>query len=319
MISLRLLSYIEKSLNQKGEVGKKGEVGFWCPICKLEKHKKKLSVNLDKDYKKFGQWHCWNCQVSNKMSGKNLFTLFKKLDIKDNTGLAELLGKKTIPKHIITEDKQNKVIMLPKEFNSLSKKRNSPEYNNALNYLYMRGVAMNDIIRYNIGYCETGTYSNRIIIPSYNEYGQLNYFVSRTYYNAKKAYINPSIDKDKVILFEMHLNWNYPIIIVEGIFDAIAAGSNAIPILGKHIGTELKKKIILNKVKDIYISLDSDAVKTSIRYIEEFIKKGVNVHYIDLNKKDPSELGKFGFIKAYENAMLMDFGNLVKLKLSFGI
>ena len=38
-----------------------------------------------------------------------------------------------------------------------------------------------DIIRYNIGYCDTGMYSNRIIIPSYDRDNRLNYFIVDLY------------------------------------------------------------------------------------------------------------------------------------------
>lgn len=322
MIYLRLLSYIEKNFKQTGKVGKKGEVNFWCPVCKLEKYKQKLSINLDRDSDKFGNWHCWNCQVSNKMSGKNIFTLFNKVGLNNEniiSGLNELLEKKIIKSNIFENEKNitnKKIITLPKEFKSLYINSNSPEFKNAINYLYMRGVTDNDIVRYNIGYCENGEYSNRIIIPSYNKYGQLNYFVSRSYYKAKKKYLNPSIDKNDIIIFEMHINWNYPIIIVEGVFDSIAAGSNSIPILGKNISNKLKESIIVNKVDTIYLSLDSDAIKTSIKYIEEFLKSNINVYFIDLGKTDPSNLGKHKFRQLYKDAKLMNFENLMKLKLS---
>ena len=36
-----------------------------------------------------------------------------------------------------------------------------------------RGLSFDDIIRYNLGYCLSGTYQNRIIIPSYDSDGQL--------------------------------------------------------------------------------------------------------------------------------------------------
>jgi len=319
MILLRLLAHLDKSLKQKGEVGKKGEVDYWCPVCKLEKHKKKLSINLDKEYDTFGYWHCWNCQISNKMSGRNLFSLYKKIGL-DNSILSEMLGKKIIKKKTIFDVKETEDIevKLPKEFSSLLVEQKSPEYRNAMNYLNKRGITSNDIARYNIGYCSSGEYNNRIIIPSYSNYGQLNYFVSRAYYKTKLKYKNPLIDKNKIIFFDMHINWNYDLILVEGTFDAIEAGSNSIPLLGKAISLELKKRILINKVKNIYIALDGDALKTSIKHIESFMKNDINVYYIDMGKDDPSSLGRHKFKEAKANAVLMDFGNLIKLKLSIG-
>ena len=42
-----------------------------------------------------------------------------------------------------------------------------------------------DILKHNIGYCDEGKYSNRIIIPSYDSDGQLNFFVGRDFYKSK--------------------------------------------------------------------------------------------------------------------------------------
>ncbi len=38
-----------------------------------------------------------------------------------------------------------------------------------------------DIIKYNIGFCNEGPYGGRVIIPSYDDNGKLNYFIARDY------------------------------------------------------------------------------------------------------------------------------------------
>ena len=94
--------------------------------------------------------------------------------------------------------------------------------------------------------------------------GQLNYFVSRAYYkNDTHKHKNPQTSKD-IIGFEMLINWNEPIILCEGAFDAITIKRNAIPLFGKIIQPVLQKKIIEEHVKDIYICLDSDAINNAI-------------------------------------------------------
>lgn len=319
MLALRLLSNIESSLNQKGLINKKDEVSFWCPICKLEKHKKKLNINLDTTSSKFCSWHCWNCEISFGTAGKNIFSLYKKLNIKYNTEELSKISKGNnydINNNII--NKTNRVY-LPNEFIPLYKNNNSIEYKSAIIYLNSRGIQINDIIRYNIGYCEEGIYAHRIIIPSYDENCELNYFITRTYYNnIGKTYKNPVHDKNSVIFFESLINWDFPIILVEGAFDAIAAGSNAIPLLGKYINDKIKQKIIINRVNNIYISLDKDALNTTIKYIEYFMNSGINVYYIPITDKDPSKIGRKQFLIEMENAIKMDFKNLIKLKLSLG-
>ena len=52
-------------------------------------------------------------------------------------------------------------------------------YKGAFDALVECGVNKEDITKYNIGYCDGGMYSNRIIIPSYDLDNRLNYFIAR--------------------------------------------------------------------------------------------------------------------------------------------
>ena len=69
-------------------------------------------------------------------------------------------------------------------------------------------------MKYNIGYCESGLFSNRVIIPSYDEDGKLNFFVGRDIYESPMKYKNSSTTKD-VVGFELFINWNEPIVLCE--------------------------------------------------------------------------------------------------------
>lgn len=54
-------------------------------------------------------------------------------------------------------------------------------------------------------------------------------------------YKNPPAPKDTVI-FDLYINWNMPVILCEGVFDAIAIKRNAIPLLGKTVQDALLQK-----------------------------------------------------------------------------
>jgi DNA primase len=190
-------------------------------------------------------------------------------------------------------------IQLPKEFVSLSEspKGFNPEYKHAMFYLTQRGIGMKEIIKYNIGYCKEGLYSRRVIIPSYDLNGQLNYFISRSYYTEEKMkYKNPPISKN-IIVFESQINWNEPIILCEGVFDAITIKRNAIPLLGKFPSKQLVEKIFMSGVSDIVISLDNDAINEALKAAEYFRKQGINVKMMYLRDKDASDMG---YEKFYE-------------------
>jgi DNA primase len=265
------------------------ELAFYCPFC--NHHKQKLQVNTDSQ-----KWHCWTCNSG----GKKLTSLLKKLDVDRKTIsiIREIYGDSNYNPQL--EDADTKVfISLPKEFKSLNEVPNgfNPEYKHAIHYLNERGITEKDIVKYNIGYCTEGLYSRRIIIPSYNSDGSLNYFVSRSYYPEEKMkYKNPPISKN-VICFDSQVNWNEPIILCEGVFDAITIKRNAIPLLGKFPSRLLVEKIFMSGITDIIISLDNDAINEALKAAEYFRKQGIHVKMMYLKDKDAADMG---YEKFYE-------------------
>ena len=193
--------------------------------------------------------------------------------------------------------------------------KNNPEFRNALIYLKNRGITRHDIVRYGIGYCESGPYEKMIIIPSYDKDGKLNFFTGRSYYkDASFKHKNPKVSKD-IIGFDLFINWNEPITIVEGAFDAIAVKRNAIPLFGKIILNKLKKQIIEKNVKDIYIALDSDARDKALDICQYFIDNGIRVYLIDLGDKDPSELGYKNIINKKQSTLNITGSGIMMQKL----
>ena len=58
------------------------------------------------------------------------------------------------------------------------------------------------------------------------------------------------------------INWNVPIVLCEGAFDAISIKRNAIPLFGKNISKKLMQKLVTSEVKKVYLALDKDAIKS---------------------------------------------------------
>jgi len=272
-----LLSLLESVISRSKKTSG-NNVSFKCPLCNHYKHK--LEVDLSTQY-----WHCWVCNSK----GRKLYTLFKKIGATVSQ-LADL--NKYVDSYIPIKEKVNEHVSLPNEFKLiLNGNKNNPEFRNAIMYLKNRGITRHDIVRYGIGYCESGPYEKMIIIPSYDTNGRLNFFTGRSYYkDASFKHKNPKVSKD-IIGFELFINWNKPITIVEGAFDAIAVKRNAIPLFGKIILDKLKKAIIEKSVKEIYIALDKDAHSKALDICQYFINNGIKVNLVELNDKDPSDLG----------------------------
>ena len=304
MSNYELITLLEKVLMKSYQM-KNGEHAFHCPFC--NHHKKKLQINLNSF-----RWHCWICNTG----GYNLKQLFKKLKAtrEQFEELFELLGEYT-PVKSDDSTKYQQTISLPKEYIPLWEKQNSPDYKRAILYLKHRNIDLFDIIKYGIGYCEDGAYSSRIIIPSYDRDGSLNYFVGRDIYDSKLKYKNPPVSKD-IIGFELFVNWDEPIILVEGVFDAIAIKRNAIPLFGKTIPNNLMRKIILNKVKEIYLCLDKDALKDALIISEHLMNSGIRVGMVDLpNDSDPSSLGFEKIHSMLEDTDELTLSNLMRYRL----
>jgi len=234
------------------------------------------------------RWHCWVCDSK----GRSIQSLLRKLnvDLRDIAVVKDVYGDE--PEYDTKEEFVAK-LQLPKEFKQLyfKPKGINPLYNQALHYLNKRGITKADIVKYNIGYCEDGLYGGRVIIPSYDESGDLNYFVARSFYEDEKMkYKNPPISRD-VIVFENMINWNEPITLVEGVFDSFSVKRNVIPLLGKFLLSKLKNKIMEKGVKDVTIMLDSDAVDDSTKHTEWFQKNGIKVKNIIPTDKDAGEMG----------------------------
>jgi DNA primase len=286
---------------------KGNEQAHHCPFC--NHHKKKLQVNLDTQ-----RWHCWVCDSK----GRSIQSLLRKLnvDIRDLNRLKDIYGEDDYT--LVEKDEYVAKLQLPSEFKQLHFKPKGfqPEYNQAINYLKERGITQADIVKYNIGYCSDGLYFGRIIVPSYDENGDLNYFVARSYYKEERMkYKNPPVNRD-VIVFENQINWNEPITLVEGVFDSFSVKRNCIPLLGKFLLSKLKNKIIEKGVKDITILLDSDAISDSTKHTDYFIKNGINVKNIIPKGKDAGDMGFKAVRELLKGAKQTGWDDLVLSKLN---
>jgi hypothetical protein len=207
-------------------------------------------------------------------------------------------------------ESQQPDISLPREFISLANKDlpNTSLY--PLNYLKSRDIGIEDVIRWKIGYCTTGKYASRVVFPSFNEEGQLNYFVTRAYDDSWKKYLNPPAAKD-IIFNHLYLDFNEDLIIVEGVFDAIVSGTNSVPLLGSTLTdrSKLFHEIVKNDTP-VYLALDSDANKKADRLIRLFLKYDIEVYRVNIDPyKDIGEMTKAEFLARKQTAEVLDLNN----------
>ena len=308
-----ILGYLESILGKSRKTARNNHA-FICPNgCVSPKHK--LEVNIVDN-----KYNCWVCSgEKGGYKGKNLVNLFKQVKA---------------PQHVIEEvksllndtntniewndDKINEVkqsIQLPDEYKPLYPQPTEIIARHALVYLKKRRILRDDIIKYNIGYCATGKYKNRIIIPLYNDKGELIYFEARAFDDNSLHYLKPDFPRN-IIPNEHLINWNLPIILCEGAFDMIAIKRNVIPLLGKSIQNELMKKLVTSQVKKIYVALDADALSKSLQYCEILLQAEKEVYMVEMDDKDASKLGHVAFTELIQTIQPLTYSKLLEYKLS---
>lgn len=256
-----LIDLLEEILgNYKNHYHGKQQISFDCPVCSYEikglddgDGKGNLEINYG-----LGVFKCWACGETHETHG-SIYRLIKRFGNKNQ--LKKFIDFDFDFDFEIAEQKFQKV-KLPKEyikFNDASYGlKLTHYYKRAYNYLKKRNITDEMIKKYRIGFCYEGKYANRIIIPSYDEFGRLDYFISRSYLPyTKKKYDNPNAPKEQFIWGLDLIDWDKPVYLVEGVFDHIFL-LNSIPLLGKKISDNLFG-VLYKNAKEIIIVLDGDA------------------------------------------------------------
>lgn len=314
----KIYSILESFLGESksGFDGKNMQLQFPCPNCvekygKAEERKFNLEINLSKQL-----FHCWKCADEGDEMYGSILKLIKLY------GNEQLLKEYKEAIHSLRESKLYKLnfsdddfnidtksveiedLKLPSSFKYIRKDKPLPK--DVAKYLNSRGIGWDIIERYSMGYTEytkdSFMPSYRIYIPSYDKYGDLNYWTGRDYLNRDKVvkYYNPKVERKNVIFNEEKVQWDADITLVEGPFDHIVV-PNSIPLLGKVLNKEFKLywEIVKNAKGNVNIWLDDDAFD-SIKAIYKELNHGDLYNKIRFIKtdlgKDPSEIyEKYGY------------------------
>lgn len=260
-------SIIQNIFGEVNGLGQSEQVQVNCPHCQerdgLSEPDGKFNLEINTAKRMF---RCWKCDEP-KFSGslKRLIRMYG--TYADVEMYKSYAGAFDDYDYEIDEEREYAPVMLPEEMILFSQMDvTNPEHFEAYNYLVNeRKISREIILRFRLGFCTTGKYAKRIIIPSYDANGEVNYFVGRTYdpLEKKKKYDNPRSDKDKIIFNEGFVNWDSTVYLVEGAFEVLSFPVNIIPMLGKTLSTTLFMK--LKDLKpDVVVLLDPDAYKSSI-------------------------------------------------------
>lgn len=243
----------------------KGQISFDCPVCAEEKGletgdgKGNLEINYIRHVYK-----CWACGETYGTHGP-LGKLFDKFGSKQQKKIYNLIK----PEELKKEEAKRPRLRYPEGYTKF--KDSNPRFIphiEAYKYLKSRGITDDMIEKFNIGYTVKGDFAYRIIVPSFNSEGHLNYFIGRAWTKRKDKYKNPSVPKDEIIFNEGLIDWTKDVFLVEGVFDSFFL-TNPIVMLGKKMSRLLFETLYNRAEGNIIVCTDGDAWDDGMKIYDE--------------------------------------------------
>lgn len=307
------VEFIEKIFG-KGALTNQGQnISVVCPICLSGKSpdysKRKLAIRTDNLLV-----HCWVCGYK----ARNLANLIKRFHPGFLGEYIEVFGD--IRKGIFDDNKPQEPlgpkVNLPPDFELLAEVKPVANlaWGNAIRYLTTRlnDSNLDDACWYwRFGTSEMDTaLRERIIIPSFDAEGNLNYYSARALSDKiYPKYLNPTVPREDVIFNEINIRWDEPLTIVEGPFDLIKCNTNATCLLGSELTTDYKLFLMLVKHQTpVILALDPDVKQKTIEIAQLLHEYGLSVSILDIpdKYKDVGEMPRDDFISHLNHARMFD-------------
>lgn len=284
-----------------------------CPICApLDVSKKKLAIRTTDDAN-----HCWTCG----WKARSLVPLLRKYGTQEHLNLYnELTGKSGKFDLVTAEIETTQKIELPKDFRLLTLANDiDPDVKAAWRYVYSRGLSDKDAWYFKFGVSDESRWKRRVIMPSFDSQGNLNYFAARAVDKDRKPkYDNPDIDKNPIVFNEINLDWKKRLTLCEGPFDLVKCPENSTALLGSDLDErhEIFNKILIHNTP-IALALDGDMWHTKTpKIVKKLQEYNIDVIVVDVRPwGDPGSMSKLEFEKALSEAVHLDWSDMFSNKL----
>lgn len=253
-----------------------------CPSCAAlhNDHQPDGRFNLTLNPEK-GMFMCWKCDMKGHVSNliRKYGTYRDYLLVADSAPKVELTrGWEQIFGHAAGAEPVQPPLALPKEFIPVAKASPSNRrHGAALDYLFKtRKVSEQAADRFKLGFCTEGRYWGRVVVPSWDGDGAVNYFTTRTYIEtAKPKYLNPWCDRSRIIFNESGIDFNALVFVVEGPFDMLAVPANTTILLGKSLTHAFFAKAERHATP-ILFALDPDAAADQRKMLRKLAFTGLS-------------------------------------------
>lgn len=314
MITITALVEFIESVFGKGHLSRNLNFDVRCPICNpSDFSKKKLSILLPSC-----KSHCWVCGFRSR----SLAPLIKKYGTQTHLEKYAAIFGEINNNHIVTGEHQTKKqLELPKDFSLITLANDSnPDVRAAKRYLNSRGITERDCWYFKLGISFEPRWHRRIILPSFDAVGRLNFFTARSIDKDKKPkYDSPEVDKNPIIFNDLNVDWKKRLTLVEGPFDLIKCPDNSTAILGSDLDErhELFNKILLNDTP-VALALDGDMWNTKMpKIVKKFEAYNIDIVVVDVRPwGDPGSMSKAEFEKTLSEARHLTWNDMLMDKIS---
>ena len=183
----------------------------------------------------------------------------------------------------------------------------------AWRYILGRGLSEKDAWYFKFGVSNEPKWKRRVIMPSFDASGKLNYFVARAIDKDKKPkYDNPSVDHRTVVFNEINIDWSKPLVLVEGPFDMTKCPVNTTALLGSDLSEqhELFNRLLLNNTP-VFLAMDGDMWDTKMPKIyKKLVEYDVDVKVVDVRQwGDPGNMSRAEFENALQEAKQLSWSD----------
>lgn len=272
------------------EQGARDNIQVKCPYCVQDyqdgkrldpPRSKKLAIATEKN----DVWHCWSCSRKG-----HIIKVLRSHASHDHYQeyINRFADDNMIRIHSENEEAEGGEYVapsLPADFKMLAVHRKSSYAKQAIRYLKERGATERDLWYFKFGISGEWPWENRVIMPSFDEQGSLNYYCGRAMEPQPVfKYWDSEFRKRHIIFNELNIDWTKELTITEGIFDLIKCNDNAVPLLGSTLSDESRLyEMIVTHQTPVLLALDADIRDTKLPWIIRIIRKaGIRVRVLDM-------------------------------------
>lgn len=274
-------------------------VACTCPNVSCESRRKgklKLAVHLVD-----GRYHCWVCGVK----GSSVAFLVGR-HRQELVGEAEKFWRVArrrptldVPAHV--------AVQVPPGFMLMAANLDTrvPELRAVVEYVLGRGLTVDDMWRRRLGFSTEGNFVGRVIAPSFDRDGHLNYYTARSIRDdIYPKYYNAPTRKQAIVYNELDVDWSSELVVTEGPFDLFKTVGNATCLLGSTLAEDflLFHRVVENGTP-VVLALDAgEDVKTD-RIARLLYSYDVDVSVMSVDGyRDLGEMPRGEFVRRLKSA-----------------